>query len=154
MEKATEKQLHPKVKYVQLHPWISPHCQALVLSNMIWQVSAQMEGRCNKGGSMTGMQGPISISDKMLYHKISQSLEAARLVFRIVRSLWNLTGASAAALPMFLSNFKVMWLNYQSRSFETSRRDPTRRLIGYWNGVREEIWVNLPKDTMHTYTCI
>ena len=43
-------------------------------------------------------QGPVSISDKTSYRKISWSLEAARFVFRIVRSLWNLTGTSAAML--------------------------------------------------------
>ena len=34
-----------------------------------------------------GCQGPASISDKMSYCKIAQSLEAARFVFRIVQSL-------------------------------------------------------------------
>ena len=51
---------------------------------------------------------PVSISDKTVYRKISWSLEAARFVFRIVRSLWNLTGTSAALLPMCLSNFKAI----------------------------------------------
>ena len=50
-------------------------------------------------------QGPVLISDKTSYHKISQSLEATRFVLRIVRSLWNLTGTSAALLPKCLSNF-------------------------------------------------
>ena len=54
------------------------------------------------------LQGPISISDKLSYCKISQSLEAARFVFRIVWSLWNLTGTSAAGLPKCLSNFKAV----------------------------------------------
>ena len=40
--------------------------------------------------------GPVSISDKTSYRKISWSLEAARLVFKIARSLWNLKGTSAA----------------------------------------------------------
>ena len=31
-----------------------------------------------------------------------------RFVFRIVRSLWNLTDTSAALVPIFLSNFKAM----------------------------------------------
>ena len=35
-------------------------------------------------------QVPVSISDKTSYCKISQSLEAARFVFGIVRSLWHL----------------------------------------------------------------
>ena len=50
------------------------------------------------------------ISCKMSYHEILWSLEAARFVFRIVRSLWNLTGSrSVTLLPMCLSNFKAMW---------------------------------------------
>ena len=39
---------------------------------------------------------PISTSGKTSYCKISQSHEAARFVFRIIRSPWNLTGTSAA----------------------------------------------------------
>ena len=35
---------------------------------------------------------PVSISEKTSHLKISWSLEAARIVFRIVRSLWNFTG--------------------------------------------------------------
>ena len=50
--------------------------------------------------------GPISISEKMFHCKIFGSLEAARFVFIIVWSLWNLT--SAVVLPMCLSNFRVM----------------------------------------------
>ena len=52
--------------------------------------------------------GPASISDKTSYRKISWSLNAARFVFGIVRSLWNLTGTLTALLPMCLPNFKVM----------------------------------------------
>ena len=47
-------------------------------------------------------------ADKTSYCKISQSLEAARFVFRIVRSLWNLTDTSAALLPTCLSNFRAI----------------------------------------------
>ena len=53
-------------------------------------------------------QGPVSISDKTSYFKISWSLEAVRFVFRIVQSLWNLAGTSAALLPKYLSNFKAI----------------------------------------------
>ena len=53
-------------------------------------------------------QDPVSISEKTSYRKISWSLEATRFVFRIVRSLWNLTGTSAAVLPMCLSNCKAI----------------------------------------------
>ena len=40
--------------------------------------------------------GPVSISNKTSYCKISRSLVAVGFVFRIVRSLGNLTGTSAA----------------------------------------------------------
>ena len=53
--------------------------------------------------------GPVSTSNETSYCNISQSLEAARFVLRIARSLWNLTGTSAALLPMCLLNFKAMW---------------------------------------------
>ena len=82
-------------------------------------------------------QGPVSISEKMSYRKISWSLEAARFVLRIVWSLWNLTGTSAALLPMCLSNFKtirqfkvpISWLlvftrSYDKTSFRILRRGP------------------------------
>ena len=84
-------------------------------------------------------QGPVSISKKTSYRKISWSLEAARFVFRIVWSLWNLTGTSAALLPMCLSNFKsirqfkvpISWLrdftrSYDKTSFRILRRGPER----------------------------
>ena len=82
-------------------------------------------------------QGPVSISEKTSFRKISWSLEAARFVFRIVWSLWNLTGTSAAVLPMCLSNFKairqfkvpISWLrdftrSYEKTSFRILRRGP------------------------------
>ena len=58
-----------------------------------------------------------------MYHsQISQRLEAAIFVSRMVGSLCNLTGVSATMLPRRLSNFKAMWLfNNQSRGFDTSR---------------------------------
>ena len=52
--------------------------------------------------------GPVSIPDKTSYCKISWSLEAARFIFKIAQSLWNLTGTSAAVLPRCLPNFKAM----------------------------------------------
>ena len=51
-------------------------------------------------------------------------LEAARFVFRILQSLWNLTDNSTAVQLRRLSNFKVM------RWFKL----PIPCLIGYWNG--------------------
>ena len=50
--------------------------------------------------------GPCSnIQFKTSYHKILLCFEAARFVFRIGRSLRNLTGTSAVLLPVCLSNF-------------------------------------------------
>ena len=96
--------------------------------------SARYFGLRSSVGSNPSGQGPVSISDKTSYCKISQSLEAARFVFRIVPSLWNLTGTSAAGLPKCLSNFKAM------RKFElpiSRLRDFTRSYVqksfGYWN---------------------
>ena len=81
-------------------------------------------------------QGPVSISDKTSYCKFSRSLEAARFVFKIVRSLWNLRGTSAAGLSMrhmrHISR-RCDDLHYQSRGFDTSRDLTMRRLFGYWN---------------------
>ena len=82
-------------------------------------------------------QAPVSISDKTCFRKISQSLEAAKFVFRIVQSLWNLTGTSAALLPMCLSSSKAMrWFklpisrlrdftrSYDKTSYWILKRDP------------------------------
>ena len=52
--------------------------------------------------------GPVSISEKTSFRKISSSLEATRLVLWIVVSLWNLTGTSATQLPKCLSNFRAI----------------------------------------------
>ena len=74
---------------------------------------------------------------KTSFRKISWSLEAARFVFRILRSLWNLTGTSAGLLPMCLTISKRHDnLRYLSRGFETSRDLAKRRIriFGYWDG--------------------
>ena len=52
--------------------------------------------------------GPVSISEKTSFRKISLSLEATRSVLWIVVSLWNWTGMSAALLPRCLSNFRAI----------------------------------------------
>ena len=44
-------------------------------------------------------QGLYSLSGKASYRKISLSFEAARSESGLFRSLWNLTGTSAAVLP-------------------------------------------------------
>ena len=58
-----------------------------------------------------GALRPISISNKISYRNISQSLEAARFVFRVVWSLWNLTGTLAALLLMCLSQISKWFDN-------------------------------------------
>ena len=60
--------------------------------------------------------GPVPISDKMSFHKISWRLEAARLVVQIITSLWNLTGTSAARC---LSYFRAIGL-FQPEQVSTS----------------------------------
>ena len=52
--------------------------------------------------------GPVPISDKTSYRKISWSLEAERSVVQIITQLWNLTGTSAPLLPRCLSNFRAI----------------------------------------------
>ena len=52
--------------------------------------------------------GLYSLSGKTSYRQISWSLEAARLDVAMIVSLWNLTGTSAAALPRYLPNFRVI----------------------------------------------
>ena len=82
----------------------------------------------------------------MSYYKIPQSLEAAIFVFRIVRSLWNLTGTSAAQLPMCLSNFKVIrTFNTWSRICEALRDLTIRRLI-YISDIETGPWLRCVKS--------
>ena len=59
-------------------------------------------------GHETGIQGLYSLSGKTSYRQILWSLEATRLNVIIGVSLWNLTGTSAAALPMCLLNFRAI----------------------------------------------
>ena len=77
--------------------------------------------------------GPVSISEKTSYHKISLSLEAARFVLKIIWSFWNFTGTSAVVLPSRLSNFKVMrWFKLpilRLRDFTRSHDKTTYRIL-------------------------
>ena len=52
--------------------------------------------------------GLYSLSGRTSYRKISLSPEVARLDSIVIVSLLNLTGMSAAALPMCLSNFRAI----------------------------------------------
>ena len=65
--------------------------------------------------------GLYSLSRPTSYCKISWSFDATRLRFKRFQPLWNLTGISAAALPICLSNARTIDnCNIQSRSFGTS----------------------------------
>ena len=52
--------------------------------------------------------GFYSLSGWTSHHKNSWKLEAERLDVVMIVSLWNLTGISAALLPMCLSNFRAI----------------------------------------------
>ena len=54
------------------------------------------------------LQGLYSLSGRTSYGKISRSLEAARFGFKLLPSLWNSTGTSAAPLPRCLLNFRAI----------------------------------------------
>ena len=55
-------------------------------------------------------QDLYSLSGRTSYHNISWSLKAARFMFRLFQTLWNLTGTSTATLSRCLSNFRAMRL--------------------------------------------
>ena len=81
-----------------------------------------------------------SVSRKASYYT-SQSLEAARSGVKMLVSLWNLTGASAAMLPSRLPNFRAMGnSNRQFLVFETLQDLTTRRLTRYWIA----LWITCP----------
>ena len=77
--------------------------------------------------------GPVLISDKTSYCAVSQSVEVTIFVFKIVRSLWNLTGTSAALLQRCLSNFKAMRLFeppiMRLRKFTRSQDKTSNRIL-------------------------
>ena len=52
--------------------------------------------------------GFYSLSGRAFCCKISWSIEAARFGFKLFQSLWNLTGASAAALLRWPSNIRAI----------------------------------------------
>ena len=57
---------------------------------------------------------------KTSYQQISWSLNATRLGVRIIISLWNMAGTSAAVLQRQLSNFRVIGSLNSSLSFKIS----------------------------------
>ena len=89
-------------------------------------------------------QGGDSISHKTSYFKISQSLEGARSVVRIIQLLRHLAAASAALLPRRLQNFKaIKHFNTRSCAFETLRDLTIRSLMRYWIGPQTSIWLTI-----------
>ena len=80
------------------------------------------------------VQGPVSIFDNTIYCKILHSLEAARFVLLIVRSLCDLTGNCCRCACQIAKRCDN--LDYQFHGFETSRYLMIGRLIGSWNGAQ------------------
>ena len=63
-------------------------------------------------GYWNGAQGPISISDKTPHSKISQSLEAAKFVFRncpIALKFDRHLGSRAAEVPVKFQSDAIIW---------------------------------------------
>ena len=83
--------------------------RAIALTFFTWPSMAQSVWQVGTRDTGLRVLSPVSTSDKTSYCKISWSLEAARIVFRIVRSLPNLTCSSAVLLLMCLWNFKTIW---------------------------------------------
>ena len=71
--------------------------------------------------SLPRAQGPVSISDETSYCKISQSIEAARLKFIIVPSLWifdrRLTNAATEMADKFQSDAIIYITNLAPGDF-------------------------------------
>ena len=104
--------------------------------------------------------GLVLISHTTSYCKISQNLEAARFVFRIVRSLWYLAGTSAALLPISLSNFKAIrsfkQLISRLRDF-TGFYDKTSWILKQGNGFLQYIPGNMQpwwRHQMETFSAL
>ena len=101
--------------------------------------------------------GFYSLSRRTAYCKISWSLEAARLVAIMTISLRNLTGISAAMLPMCLSNFraieKIQTWTWRLRDFTRFCGKTSVRLVNRGPGVNNDrhIFVKFTKshDLIH-----
>ena len=93
--------------------------------------------------------GPFnSTSDIVRSHE--DFIKALRLVPSIVTSLWNLTGASAALLPMHLSSFKVIQqFKLQISGFQTSWDLTIRHLIWIW---KQALGTSLNQETFCPFT--
>ena len=90
--------------------------------------------------------GLYSLSGRTSYRKISWSLEAARLGFRLFQSLWILTGTSAATLARCLSNFRAirsLWHPISLRDFARFGGKTSSRLVNIGPGLFRSNWVNI-----------
>ena len=79
--------------------WIASLCCDLIALNVFFPVPYVHRTLITLG------LGLYSLSGKTAYGKISWCLEGARWDVKINISLWNMTGMSAALLPMSLPNF-------------------------------------------------
>ena len=95
------------------------------------------------------IQGPVSISDKTSYCKISRSLEAVRFVRELSdrSEIWQAPRQHCCRCACQISKW-CDHLNYQCRGFETSRDLTVRRLVRYWNGAMAALchiwWLGSP----------
>ena len=123
-----------------------------VTERVLVQVSWELAW--TKWGS-EAIQGLYSLSDKTSYRQISWSLEAARLGFIMIVSLWNLTGISAALLPRCLLNFrailKVKTRISRLRDFTRSCGKTSYRLVnrGPKSGVTQQTAYNQDTDGLY-----
>ena len=76
--------------------------------NVVWKMAAILPWPQCVNSPKKHHTGSISISKETSYCKVLQSLKAMRFLFKIVLSVWNLTGTLAALLPRYQSNLKLM----------------------------------------------
>ena len=92
----------------------------------------------------TRIPGPVSISEKTSFRKISWSLEATRLVLKLSYrfEIWQAHRQhccrSACQISEQSDNSK-----YKSRDFETLRDLTERPLFGYWDGPLIRHWFDV-----------
>ena len=99
-------------------------------------------------------QGPVPITDTMCYSEISQRIEAVRFESRIVWSLYNLAGTSAALLPKCLSNFTAMRLfKLPNLRLQVFTRFYDKNIMGYWYRPRLVCAVSLANNECVIHGC-
>ena len=96
-------ELFPNMIYVIILVKFVRNCWVIYLDSALDNTSTPSICLCSH--SSLGLN---SLSGKTSYCKISRNLDAARFGFRLFRSLRNLTGTPAAALPRCLSNLKAI----------------------------------------------